>query len=155
MRDRFLMEQSETGHQLFELCLRNFSISTMAQNLLACKNVSSQTREIDAKLQKRRARDQKPPLCEYRQIVIEAPPGRRTNLSAEQNDSEVKRRLHMVRGHFADYREKGLFGKYKGVFFFPAHLRGDESSGEIRKTGYKVVPPKAGDNSQIIPPTQS
>ena len=32
--------------------------------------------------------------------------------------------LHWVRGHFADYREHGLFGKHHGVYWWSPHLAG-------------------------------
>lgn len=32
--------------------------------------------------------------------------------------------LHWVRGHFKDYRETGLFGRAKGVYWWSPHLAG-------------------------------
>jgi hypothetical protein len=32
--------------------------------------------------------------------------------------------LHWVRGHFKDFREKGVFGKAKGVYWWSPHLAG-------------------------------
>lgn len=50
----------------------------------------------------------------------------------------VTKALHSVRGHFADYRKSGLFGKHKGVYWMPEHQRGDESAGTILKD-YELV----------------
>lgn len=50
--------------------------------------------------------------------------------------------LHLVRGHFADYRDgKGLFGKYKDVFWIPDHVRGNAENGIVIKD-YEVEAPK-------------
>ena len=49
-------------------------------------------------------------------------------------EQEKFKRLHMCRGHMADYRNgNGLFGKYKGVFFVPAHVRGTPRDGMVIK----------------------
>jgi len=46
--------------------------------------------------------------------------------------------LHLVMGHFSAYTaEKPLFGKYTGTFFIPAHTRGNQEHGIIRK-GYRI-----------------
>jgi hypothetical protein len=47
----------------------------------------------------------------------------------------IKQAFHLCRGHFRTYDEnsKGLFGRYKGTFWVPAHTRGDEQLGKIGK----------------------
>ncbi len=53
----------------------------------------------------------------------------------------IKRALHICRGHFGNYTEgRGLFGKYHGKFWIPAHVRGNAAEGRIEK-GYKVLAP--------------
>lgn len=47
-------------------------------------------------------------------------------------------RLHWVRGHYADYRKHGLFGRVKALFWIPEHKRGDESLGVSGHT-FKVI----------------
>lgn len=47
--------------------------------------------------------------------------------------------FHTVRGHFADYRERGLFGRYKTLIWRQAHWRGDKAHGEVDKD-YQVIP---------------
>ena len=44
-------------------------------------------------------------------------------------------RLHIVRGHWADYRENGLCGNpnNRGIFWKPPHVRGDKELGEVSK----------------------
>jgi hypothetical protein len=49
------------------------------------------------------------------------------------------RRLHIVRGHFADYSEGGgLFGKLDGRYYIAPHVRGDASRGTVTKD-YRVI----------------
>lgn len=49
--------------------------------------------------------------------------------------------LHICRGHFKDYREHGLFGKYKGIYWWNQQLRGDKSQGIMVKD-YKELAPR-------------
>ena len=53
---------------------------------------------------------------------------------ANGDQEKLKKRLHIVRGHFATYtKEKPLFGKYDGTFWKTSHTRGSSDVGEIRK----------------------
>jgi hypothetical protein len=50
----------------------------------------------------------------------------------------LKKALHICRGHFKDYRNgNGLFGKYKGLYWWEQHLSGDSSEGIVLKD-YKI-----------------
>lgn len=40
-------------------------------------------------------------------------------------------RLTSRAGHYADYREKGLFGKHRGIYWFPECQFGDAALGEV------------------------
>jgi hypothetical protein len=56
-------------------------------------------------------------------------------------DSNQKR-LHLVRGHFADYEEgKGLFGKLHGKYYIAPHVRGRAERGTITKD-YRISAPR-------------
>lgn len=51
----------------------------------------------------------------------------------------TQKRLHIVRGHFADYTEGGgLFGKLHGKYYIAPHVRGNAVLGTITKD-YRVV----------------
>lgn len=41
----------------------------------------------------------------------------------------IHQALHICRGHFKDYRESGLFGKYKGIFWWDQVVRGHVEEG--------------------------
>src|SRR5262249_54386309 len=126
---------------LLEYAMKYFNYTAMAANLMACKNVTHVASPIDKRAQRLRSRKNKPPLSDDKRIVIEAPPTLRRNLSASPNHTEIKRRQHDVPAGIRDYTERGLFGKWKGRFFFSAHKRGDASLGTIKKQ-YTVVDPR-------------
>jgi hypothetical protein len=47
--------------------------------------------------------------------------------------------MHICRGHFRDYREgRGLFGKYHGEFWQPAHVKGTKGKLGPRQVEVRV-----------------
>jgi len=53
-----------------------------------------------------------------------------------ENKSILSKQLlphHICRGHFKDYRDRGLFGKYKGIFWWDQFVRGEKNHGVIVK----------------------
>lgn len=122
--------------KLMEVGLKHFNCGAAVLNLMACKNVSSAVRPIDAKLQKARQRKGKPPLTEYRVLTVTLPGKQR---SASDGPTIIANAgepmpLQTIPGQYRDYRENGLFGKYKGIFWVPAHVRGTAEAGEVRKS---------------------
>lgn len=66
---------------------------------------------------------------------------RRDGPTVERKDGEIRRALHIVRGHFKDYRESGgLFGKLKGVYWWDMHAAGAIKNGAIIKD-YRIIQP--------------
>ena len=56
----------------------------------------------------------------------------------------LRKALHICRGHFATYTENNpLFGKLKGTFWKPAHVRGSIEDGIVDKD-YRVSPKAKG-----------
>ena len=52
----------------------------------------------------------------------------------------LKLSLHICRGHFKDYsKSTGLFGKYKGLYWWESHVRGSPAQGVVVKD-YNVNP---------------
>lgn len=104
-------------------------------SLLACKNVTTELVEVSPQLQKARIRRGKQPLKNH--YVLNVSTTRKANqpASGEKGEDVTKKRLHTVRGHLADYTKgAGLFGKYQGRFWVPAHTRGSLEQGEIKKS---------------------
>lgn len=56
--------------------------------------------------------------------VLRLEPLRRVTRREGGENCGAQKALHIARGHFARYDERPLFGKYKGVFWVPAHVRG-------------------------------
>jgi hypothetical protein len=111
--------------------------------LLSCKNVVEVVNPISDKLQKRRRRNGKQPLTEFRTVKISIPGQRVFAKNSSERSSEIEKRFHTVRGHFAEYTEKNkLFGKIIGRFWIPAHVRGNKNLGAIHKS-YELEPAKS------------
>jgi hypothetical protein len=99
---------------------------------LHCKNVRMESHTPPAPLAKKhRLRYGRPPVV-YKTLIIE--PLKRV-LSNEGNADVIglKKALHICRGHFKDYKERGLFGKIHGVFWWSDHLAGTLRSGLVKK----------------------
>lgn len=117
----------------------------LALSFLHCKNVTVETEEPQAKLSKVFQRKHGRPLIKYHVLNIEP---MKTVLKTEGRAETVglKRALHIVRGHFADYTEKGLFGRHRGIYWFDQHARGSAEEGVVLKD-YRVDQPRQ--NSQL------
>jgi hypothetical protein len=130
------------GHiiQLFSMVPHMLAIS-----FLHCKNVElvertqvfhTDTRQNGARLKK------KSKLAKVRYHMLTVEPVRKV-LATEGNIDKVgmDKALHICRGHFKDYREHGLFGRYKGIYWWNQQLRGSKERGVMIKD-YKELAPK-------------
>lgn len=108
-----------------------------AFSLLHCRNVRVEEAATPRKVaQARRRRGLQP--VRFHTLVVD--PLRQTvEREPAGSGSGAKRALHIVRGHFADYREKGLFGRYHGIYWREMHVRGDAKAGAVFKD-YRVGP---------------
>lgn len=63
-------------------------------------------------------------------------------------------RLHLVRGHFKDYREKGVGGNLgaRGIYWWQPHIRGDKSLGMVDKEYATGEPAQAAGNTEFHQP---
>lgn len=101
-------------------------------NLLSCKNVERIDNRFDAKLIKAWQKRNKPYFEKYYTLAIE-PMKKILESEGEAQIKGIQHALHICRGHFKTYEGKGLFGKYKGRFWWPSQVRGDASIGKIHK----------------------
>jgi len=120
--------------------LNEFLISTSQAvlhclSLINCSNVEITTTKPPAKLQKKRKKRKKSALVSVHTIKIN-PVSKRSEPSGNETDRTQAR--HKVRGHVKRYKGKGLFGKYRGQWYWPAHMSGDAKNG-ITVTDYKVI----------------
>ena len=129
--------QKKLEHALdLTVCACLFSIS-----LMHCKNVHFEDIVIPAAVQKKRTK-RGIPRIQYKTLVIDP---MHTQVRRERDEdpageqNTVKRALHIVRGHFKDYRETGLFGKNHGLFWWDMHVAGTAKAGVVVKD-YAVKP---------------
>ena len=110
-----------------------------AISLMHCKNVELRPIDPPPALSKKHERKRGRPLVRYHELNIEP---MKTVLRTEGRIGEVglSKALHICRGHFKDFRERGLFGKYKGVYWWPQQLRGNANDGVVIKD-YRVAEP--------------
>ena len=95
------------------------ALGTMA--LLSCKNVALE-RATASRQQRRQAERAGLPLVSWHELVIKSSSVRRDHVNAQDHGESLA--LHWVRGHFKDYREHGLFGQAKGIYWWSPHLAG-------------------------------
>jgi hypothetical protein len=111
-----------------------------AIGFLHVRNVGTQLHEIAPRLQKARARRNRPALVEYRTLTIKPLSGHPSASKGKSGGGTAP--IHFCRGHWAEYGPeygKGLlFGKYAGKFWIPATVKGNREAGEIRKN-YEVT----------------
>lgn len=111
----------------------------LAISFCHCKNVTIQSQQFaDAAVTKRRTRDGHPPVVFK---VLEIEPMKTVLQKAGSEHAGLKRALHICRGHFAEYQDRGLFGKYKGRFWISQHVRGSAKQGAVVKD-YAIRSPK-------------
>jgi len=112
------------GERAFQQTVTDGMTAAMTPALLAvsfchCKNVALKAEKLPAKLVARRIRKHGWSPSQIHELHIE--PMRKQLQTA--GDSDLKRSLHIMRGHFKDYRDgRGLFGKHQGVYWWPFRL---------------------------------
>ena len=99
---------------------------------LHTKNVQILRQVQPTKIQQKREKKAKLPLVDTRIVTVR---GIHEKVERERiiSSTDTSVPFHIVRGHFADYREKGLFGKYPGIYWIPQHSRGSLEHGTIKK----------------------
>lgn len=113
----------------------------MAISFMHCKNVQLIENKPPEKLQKARIRRKKIPLVTHYTLEI-SPVKKILSEEGHIEKTGIKQALHICRGHFKDYQDgRGLFGKYKGLYWWESQVRGSKDEGMIIKD-YKVNPPK-------------
>jgi len=101
--------------------------------LLECRNV--ETVEIHPST-RRTDRRSDPMRVVYRELKINTAPAVARRAVGDEHGHGMA--LHIVRGHFKEYDGKGLFGRYKGRWWFGQHVAGDRDYGTVLKS-YALV----------------
>ena len=114
----------------------------LALRLLQAKNIVVVNKEPSTKQQKERKRQGKAPLFTYKTLALSRPGTVIKNTSISSQDREIGlglMPLHYCQGHFKTYtKDRPLFGKYVGDFWWEPHVRGNSENGIIEKD-YKVM----------------
>lgn len=112
----------------FALCL----------SLMHCKNVVMEGHDppkLSRVLEKKGVK----PAVRYHTLAIE-PMKQVLRHEGQSEATGLKKALHICRGHFKDYSKHGLFGKYKGMYWWESHARGSADVGVVIKD-YAVKQP--------------
>jgi hypothetical protein len=112
----------------------------LALSFMHCKNVELVKQAPPAPLSKKFQKRHGRPLVRYHVLDIE-PMKKVLRSEGESEKTGIKKALHICRGHFKDYRQRGLFGKIKGLYWWDSHVRGTIEQGIVDKD-YRVKEPK-------------
>jgi hypothetical protein len=118
----------------------------LAISFCHCKNTGCHEHRVPPALMKKHQRRGHP--CVDRYYTLDIQPMQRVLREAGAATLGLKRALHICRGHFKDYRDGGgLFGRYRGLYWWDMHSRGTAARGTIRKD-YAITPPaRDGDST--------
>lgn len=108
----------------------------LAISLSHCRNVELTTVDPPEKLSRKQLKRYGVPKVRYH--VLEISPMRKVLRDEGQSQKHgLQKALHICRGHFKDYRERGLFGRNKGIYWWDMHARGSAEAGAVVKD-YRV-----------------
>lgn len=105
-------------------------------SLMHCRNVERVPKISSPKRSRGAYRNQS--RFTYHTLNI-APMRRVLETEGQSQTLGMQRALHICRGHFATYTDRPLFGKYRGTFWVPMHVRGAVEAGRATKD-YNVKP---------------
>lgn len=113
----------------------------LALSFMHCKNVTIQRDSQSPTLAKAYQKKHGKPLSRYYTLDIE-PMKKVLRTDGNSEKTGLKQALHICRGHFKNFSKgKGLFGKYKGLYWWDSMVRGSVSEGIVDKD-YAVKSPK-------------
>lgn len=102
----------------------------MSISLMHCKNIELVDEPMSRQVRRRKERKGE---VVYKVLAIE-PFKQQVRRQVMPGESEIKKALHICRGHFATYTDKKpLFGKYTGTFWRSMHVRGNAEQGKVVK----------------------
>jgi hypothetical protein len=141
VNSRLCEELDKTG-SIFEALKAGYNDMTwpmhVAVGFLHCKNtLIVNPPETSAKLKKKRERKGKLPKIQYKNLVVEPLRQKVKVQGAKPGKGRIRQVLRIIRGHWKDYRQTGLFGKHKGIYWWDNAIVGNKKHGEIHKT-YEV-----------------
>lgn len=110
------------------------SIAHLALLFLSCKNITTRTVLAPERLNKKRRKNHRLPICEYKVLEIKPLSGAHYSAASPSQPSQGLMRVHLCRGHFKEYPpDRPLFGKYSGRFWWQPIVRGEKKRGILNK----------------------
>jgi len=123
--------------KLHPTCQLNLQLLCNSLLLLNCKNITTETHEPPAALNKARRKKGKQELFTYKTLKLIVPQDKK-GPHPKGDPSLDHNRIHFCRGHFKEYTvEAPLFGRIIGLWWWQAHVRGKNRDGIVMKD-YKV-----------------
>lgn len=105
-------------------------------SFMHCKNVTMQTHTPERKIPHNKSAKRRgdKPMQPVTFKVLDIRPMRKVLQREGREDVEgTTYALSICRGHFKNFEEKGLFGKYKGTYWWNEQVRGSVKSGTVVK----------------------
>lgn len=133
-------DEADTENHLANTARRDRAVGVVlsAYALCHCRNVELVEMSLPRAERRRLSRSEEPHAI-WRTIKID---GLRHELVERANSVGFINALHLCRGNFATYEDKGMFGnpKLKGTYWRPSHVKGSPSKG-MSSHEYKIIPP--------------
>lgn len=104
----------------------------LATSFMHCKNVEYIENDYPEPVKKKREKRYGKSHKKYKTLKIK-PMQKTLQKKGNVEKNGLKKALHICRGHFKDYRENGLFGKYHDIYWWNSHVRGNKKAGEVEK----------------------
>lgn len=111
----------------------DLTVLNMFLMLLSCKNTTLIKNFPPTKLNRVRQKKGKTELFTYHTLKL-TPFGNKKQHRGDHGDAETHYRIHLCRGHFKRFtKDKPLFGKYTGLYWWNPSVRGKDKSGVVMK----------------------
>lgn len=123
---------NEEGDKVVISCHLNLQMLQEAILLLNCKNIEMVNHEPPPRLNRIRRKNGKQEIFTYKTLQIVSP--KKEQKSEENKPALSHNRIHFCRGHFKEYTtENPLLGKFTGLYWWQAQVRGKNKEGIILK----------------------
>lgn len=120
-------------------------VPLLAISFTHCKNVMVEDHVPSDKLIQRSLQRRGVPKVTYKTLIIQPMREVLQREGGMAHGNSAQKALHICRGHFADYRERGLFGKHHGVYWIDMHVRGQRKDAVVLKDYAVKQPSEHGD----------
>lgn len=122
--------------KLIDFVKNVFIVSMTSLCFINCRNIKIVDRKTN---REKKGKKEKKQFIRYHILEIDEFKKVQKNIGNKKKTTDIKKPLHLCRGHFATYTsEAPLFGKVTGTFWKPMHVRGSAEAGAVVKD-YKLA----------------